>query len=237
MKDKENLEKEEELTKFTSTEEDERRRPPLLFLIILTTVTVLLALGLSLSAVLYMETNETINTIISTIKGDNSKKDAYIVTYSENTGLYQGGINLINQFPTSDEVGKLFSGENYVFNFSLLVGKKTEGVYYEITAVPDSSNTLESKDVKLYLEKNGTGVDLSFVKNKIKTFDLYDQSEYSEAVGKVIYKGYVTKEDIKKGKIDFVMRMWVSEDCIVDNNFSNKKFAVKVNTYATSKSK
>lgn len=38
---------------------------------------------------------------------------------------------------------------------------------------------------------------------------------------------------LKMEKIDFVMRMWVSEDAIVDSDYNNKTFAVKVNTYAS----
>lgn len=223
------LKKEEEL------EEEERRRPPLILLILLTTFAVLVALGLSFSAIGYLESNETINTIISTIKGDKDK-DAYIITYAENTGAYKGGINLSNQFPIPDSKGKLFTGENYVYNFALIVGKKTVGAYYELTAVPDYNNTLNPKYVKLYLEKNGEGVSMSYRNNNsVKVFSEYGYSEYEETDGKLIYKGYITEDDVNKGKIEFVMRMWVSEDALVDNNFNNKTFAVKVNTYARSK--
>ncbi len=147
------------------------------------------------------------------------------------------GIYLINQFPTKDEVGKLFQGKNYVFNFALLVGKKTAGAYYELTAVENNDNTLNPSFVKLYLEKNGEGVDMSYrANNRVKVFTEYQKSEHAEAVGRVIYKGYVTEEDAKVGKIDFVMRMWVSEDVVLDNEtaatYFNKIFGVKVNTYA-----
>lgn len=223
--------------KQIESEEDEKRRPPLILLILLTTVAVLIALGFSFSAISYLESNETINTIISTIKGKDDK-DSYIITYAENIGPYKGGINLINQFPTPDSKGKLFEGENYVYNFALIVGKKTAGSYYELTAIPDSNNTLKPDYVKLYLEKNGKGVPMSYRKNgKVKVFSEYKSSEYKEVDGKLIYSSFITEEDVKAGKIDFVMRMWVSEDAMVDNNFSNKTFAVKVNTYAVGKKK
>ena len=147
------------------------------------------------------------------------------------------GIYLINQFPTRDEVGKQFKGRNYVFTFSLLVGKKTAGAYYELTAIPGIDNTLDANYVKLYLEKNNKGVDLSYRENgRVKVFTEYKTSEHSEAIGRVIYSGYVTEEDAKVGKIDFVMRMWVTEDLELNENNSadyfNKKFSAKVNTYA-----
>lgn len=147
------------------------------------------------------------------------------------------GINLVNQFPTRDEVGKLFEGKNYIYTFTLIIGKKTVGAYYELTAVENNDNTLNPNYVKLYLEKNGTGVDMSYNDNKrVKVFTDYSKSEHDDAVGKVIYKGYISDEDAKRGKIDFKMRMWVSEDVRVNETnmqeFNNKKFGVKVNTYA-----
>ena len=213
-------------------EETKRRYPPFILLVLMTTVGVVGALGLSFSAVKYLESNETINTIISNIKG-NDNKDKYIITYVENSGEYENGINLINQFPIPDSKGKLFTGNNYVYVFSLIVGRKTEGAYYELTAVPDSRNNLKEEYVKLYLEKNGKAVSNSLRDNgKVKVFTEYSGSEYEGTEGKVIYKGTINKEDIKKGRIDFVMRMWISEDAVVDQNFNNKRFSVKVNTYA-----
>lgn len=213
-------------------EEDENRHPPLILLILLTTVGVMAALGFSFSTIKYIEGNETINTIISNIRGDDDK-DKYIITYVENIGGFKNGINLINQYPTSDSKGKLFEGENYVYNFALIVGKKTVDAYYEITAVPNRNNNLDPKYVKIYLEKNDKGVNFSYKNNnKVKVYTDYLNSEYEGTNGKVIYKGFITKEDVKKGRIDFTMRMWVSEDAVVDDNFTNKTFGVRVNTYA-----
>lgn len=146
------------------------------------------------------------------------------------------GIYLLNQYPTKDEVGKLFEGTNYVFKWTLMVGKKTKGAYYEITAVPDKNNNLNPSYVKIYLQKNDKDVDFSYKNNKVKVFTDYLDSEHEEAEGKVIYKGNITDEDVKNGKIDFAMRMWVSEDVKINENnmdqFNNKKFSVKVNVYA-----
>lgn len=236
MKDKDKIEDSEfknlNQENINQEDEDKRRYPPLILLVLLTTFAVLVALGLSFSAVRYLESNETINTIISNIKGEDDKKENYIITYAENVGGHESGINLVNQFPTPDSQGKLFSGDGYVYNFSLIVGKKTVGAYYEITAVPSTTNTLDPKYVKLYLEKNNQGVDMSYNGSKVKVFSEYQESEYNETQGKVIYKGKITEDDVKKGTIDFVMRLWVSEDMVVDNNFNNKTFSVKVNTYA-----
>ena len=67
---------------YYEEEETKRRFPPFFLLILLTTVGVVFALGLSFSAISLLESNETINTIISNIKG-NDNKDKYIITYVE----------------------------------------------------------------------------------------------------------------------------------------------------------
>ena len=208
--------------------------PSFISLTVLTTVAVIAALGLSFSTITLLEGNQTINTLISRIKGENDDKERYIVTYVENTGPYKNnGIYLVNQFPTSDSKGKLFEGENYVFHFSLLLGAKTKGVYYELTAVPNTDNSLNPKYVKLYLEKNGKGVNFSYnPNNKVKVFTDYKDSDYEDTDGKVIYQDYITESDVNNKKIDFVMRMWISEDAKVDEDFMNKTFGVKINTYA-----
>ena len=236
MDDNKKKEIDEKVTQYY-VEENERKYPSFIVLIFLTTFAVIAALGLSFSTITLLEGNQTINTLISRIKGENDDKERYIVTYVENTGPYKDkGIYLINQFPTSDSKGKLFEGENYVFHFSLLLGSKTKDVYYELTAVPNSDNTLNPKYVKLYLEKNGEGVNFSYnPNNKVKVFTDYKDSDYEETEGKVIYKDYITEADVKNKKIDFVMRMWISEDAKVDEDFMNKTFGVKINTYAKTK--
>ncbi|MGN1352949.1 MAG: hypothetical protein ACI4WF_02660 [Bacilli bacterium] len=236
MNDDKKKEIDEKVTEYY-VEENERKYPSFIVLLLLTTFAVIAALGLSFSTITLLEGNQTINTLISRIKGENDDKERYIVTYVENTGPYKDkGIYLINQFPTSDSKGKLFEGENYVFHFSLLLGSKTKDVYYELTAVPNSDNTLNPKYVKLYLEKNGEGVNFSYnPNNKVKVFTDYKDSDYEETEGKVIYQDYITEADVKNKKIDFVMRMWISEDAKVDEDFMNKTFGVKINTYAKTK--
>lgn len=236
MDDDKKKEIDEKVTQYY-VEENERKYPSFIVLIFLTTFAVIAALGLSFSTITLLEGNQTINTLISRIKGENDDKERYIVTYVENTGPYKDkGIYLINQFPTSDSKGKLFEGENYVFHFSLLLGSKTKDVYYELTAVPNNDNTLNPKYVKLYLEKNGEGVNFSYnPNNKVKVFTDYKDSDYEETEGKVIYQDYITEADVKNKKIDFVLRMWISEDAKVDEDFMNKTFGVKINTYAKTK--
>ena len=76
---------------------------------------------------------------------------------------------------------------------------------------------------------------------RVKVYTEYSESENKEAVGKVIYKDYITEDDVKLGKIDFVMRMWITEDLEITesiaNNYFNKKFVARVNIYALYKNK
>ena len=147
------------------------------------------------------------------------------------------GINLINQFPTPDEKGKLFEGVNYVYNFTLILGSKTKGAYYELTAIENQDNNLDPSYVKIYLEKNGQAVPFTIRENgRVKTFNEFSGSTHEGAEGKVILSDHVTEEDASKGKIEFKLRMWVSEDVKVNetnmDQFNNKKFGLRVNTYA-----
>lgn len=98
MDDKEKIEnnevesEKETIDTYYEEEETNRKYPSFILLILFTTFGVLLALGLSFSAISYMQSNETINTIISIIKGEDDDKDKYIITYVENTGNYENGI-------------------------------------------------------------------------------------------------------------------------------------------------
>ena len=147
------------------------------------------------------------------------------------------GINLVNQFPTPDEQGKLFEGTNYVYNFTLILGKKSTGAYYELTGIENKDNNLDPSYVKIYLEKNGQAVPFTIRDNgRVKTFNEFKNSTHEGAEGKVILSDHVTQEDVNRGKIQFKLRMWISEDVKVNENnmnlFNNKKFGLRVNTYA-----
>ncbi len=219
-------------------EETERKGPPFILLFLFTAFSILFVLGFSFSTIKFLQDNETINSLISKITGDKDEdtKDNYVITYSETVGgAGKNGIYLVNQFPTPDSEGKKFTGSNYVYNFSLIIGSKTVGAYYEFTAVPNATNTLNPSYVKLYLQKNGSDVKDSYKNNgKIKVFTDYNESKYKEETeGVVIYSGKITEDDAKRGRIDFVMRMWISEDVRVDEEFNNKTFGVRVNTYAS----
>ena len=82
--------------KYMEENENKRKMPSFILLILFTTVGIMFALGLSFSALNTLGGNETINTIISNITGnDNTGK--YIITYSENlNGDSKNGLSIIN---------------------------------------------------------------------------------------------------------------------------------------------
>lgn len=228
MKDRENelTESEEAYLEHIEEDDDERRGMPFFLLFLFTTIAVLFALGLSFSTINLLQNNETINSLIS------KNQDKYIITYSENINGNESNINLINQFPIPDYQGKQFNGQNEVYNFSLLVSENSAGLYYEFTAIPTitGADALDEKDVKIYLTKNKEDVDFSYKNGKVKVYTDYEPSK-NGSEGVVIYSGKITEEDAERGRIDFIMRMWVADETEVNDDFSNKKFGVKVNTY------
>ena len=232
MKDRDNelTESEKAYLEHIEEDDDERKEMPFFLLFLLTTVAVLFALGLSFSTINLLQKNETINSLIS------ESKDKYVITYAENINGTESSIYLINQFPIPDYQGKQFNGKNEVYNFSLLVSDNSAGLYYEFTAIPTitGNNALDEKDVKIYLTKNGKDVDFSYKNGKVKVYTDYETSKYGSE-GVVIYSDKITEEEAAEGRIDFVMRMWVAAETEVDDDFSNKKFGVKVNTCVTEK--
>ncbi len=240
MKDNDREYNEEELAEIQNELEDEARQkkyPPFILLFLFTTIAVLFALGLSFSTISFLQKNETINSIISSLT-DNDDEDKYLIVYDETVGDFSGGINLTNQFPIPDSKGKLFSGKNSVYNFSIVLGSATKDIYYEITAVPnnpDTNKTLNPNYVKLYLTKNeNEELTSTLLNGKVRTYSDYKKSTQEGVDGVVLYSDKVTKDDVEAGRINFTLRMWVSDNAIVDENFSNKTFAVKINIYAAS---
>ena len=88
MQDKKNIFSENNVNNEFEEDDDERRKGGIagfLLLALITTVGVMFALGLSFSAIKLMDSNETINTLISSLTGDDNQ-DKYIITYVESTG-------------------------------------------------------------------------------------------------------------------------------------------------------
>ena len=158
------------------------------------------------------------------------------IKYVFNEGLTKGNyIYLINQFPIQDDVGRKLSGEYKTFDFKLEFRKKALGASYDITLEKMVNSDINNSWIKIYLESDKVALNQSIRDNgRIKTFN--DYTLYSGKDNEIVlYQGKVTASDIAKGYKDFTLRMWISEDVIVDEEFNGKTIVARVNVYAVGK--
>ena len=131
-------------------------------------------------------------------------------------------INMTNVFPTADSVGKTLTGDKEYFDFSvsaLLNDNRKGKLVYEISLIPIAGNTIDEKDVRVYLTENSSDVSIS--SDMVNTYGDLPTSNY-HTDGKVIYRKVVND----KFHGNYVFRMWLSRDAKVDK--TSKKFGCKV---------
>ena len=140
---------EQEIELLEQEEEDEKeKRKKIIILILLLLILIIIIFMVSYSMFDYTKKGDTDNTVTS---------GELKFLYTENTGV-GNGINITNAFPVPDEVGKNYSTENYVFDFSINA-ELSDGVTvpYEVTARVAEKSELPSELIKIYLvERNGT---------------------------------------------------------------------------------
>lgn len=155
------------------------------------------------------------------------------MSYVESTN----GISLSNAMPINDTEGKNLIGEDNVFDFtvsSIIRGKTT--VNYEIVAekVAVDAAMVSDNDVRLYLQKKVadqyvdteiTGNPSPFVHNGVVS------ALGSPAEGMILYRGDFTSDKVIGGEFsaDFRLRMWLSEDSVIDD--VPRTFKIKINVY------
>lgn len=167
-------------------------------------------------------------------KPEPKKEKKIIFEFEENVG--NGNvIKLYNQLPTADNVGKNFTGENYVFEFKIRVNENALGIKYKILNEKVNNSTLDNKYIKTYLVKNNEAVPSVIRTNgKIKAFN-----EFTPVDGNsnkvVLYEDNVRQEDIKKGYISFVYKMWVGDDYPETDDMINKTFYTRISVDAYEK--
>lgn len=155
-----------------------------------------------------------------------------IFSYYENPGV-GNGIDLYNQFPVSDEVGKAFKGDNYVFEFKLILNKRSVGIKYNIVAERLEKSTLRNELVKIYLESDNKPLSSVFRNNgSVKTFNEFSDYEKANQKEKVIYTGVITKEEARRGYKNFVFKMWISDGVTMTSDDFQKTFKSRINVYA-----
>lgn len=181
-------------------EEEQKRLLIFVFIFVLLTLFVSFA-GFSLFKIKQGTNNNIINA------------GSVLFSFNEKTNA----INMQNTYPMTDEVGKKLSGDGEYFEFTIstkIESNEIKRLTYEITLTPIiTSNTIEEKDIRVYLEEDGKAV--SVTKNEVNSFvDLPDTSlEIRKTRSKQLYKKTVGTGALHTYKF----RMWVDKDHNVDN--------------------
>jgi len=154
-----------------------------------------------------------------------------MLTYTEG----KTGIILEEAFPMSDERGKLLTGTNNVFDFTVqaTLGKSTV-ISYEVTAVkiPITDMTpLEDNEVKLYLERAiDPEIEYQSILEPTNFIPISEATEVGSPEGSMILdEGVFFKEGVTIH--NYRLRMWVDEDTNLESGVA-KKYGIKINVYA-----
>lgn len=168
-------------------------------------------------------------TFISSQEGtkDNTIKSGTIsMTYTEDIN----GIMIDNAMPLSDAAGKLLSGQNQYFDFTVntkIVGQTS--VTYEVAAIKDNSSTLNDSDIKLYLEKQSSG---SY--EEILAPSNYKALSKTTEIGSPMGSMVLTKVTTKSSSTDnYRLRMWLADTATIDS--IAKTYTVRINIYGKAK--
>lgn len=148
------------------------------------------------------------------------------------------GISIKEAMPLSNQEGKLLSGDNNVYDFvvsSVISGVTT--VDYEVVAekIEFSDNQkLSDGNVRLYLQKmeKNQFKDTVLTSNPKPFIPNNEESVLgSPAEGMTLYKGsFDNKSTDKKSFNDsFRLRMWVSDDTVLDD--IQRTFKIRINVY------
>ncbi len=153
------------------------------------------------------------------------------LTYTEG----KTGIMLNEAYPMSDERGKMLTGENNVFDFTVQANlSRTMSIGYEVTAVkiPITDMTpLLDNEVKLYLER---AVDPDTTYSEIFAPSNFipreEQTEIGSPIGSMILdSGTFTQAGTTIH--NYRLRMWVDESTEIPSGEA-RKYGIKINVYA-----
>lgn len=239
------------MEKVNIEEGKNKKRKGIIILVILLLMLLLIVFMVSYSMFDYTKKGDTNNTVTS-------GKLQFL--YTENTGVGSGtgvgnGINITDALPVSDEIGKSYSTENYVFDFKI-TAKLSDNVTvpYEITARMAKKSELPTNFIKLYLvERNGSteieapltinnGVVRKFSELADTTVEIGTYEDGSKITEKTIYNGAASGLNYEK---NFRLRMWISDDANFDEvvqedgsvvyPYNDKGFTTTVNVYSVNK--
>ena len=182
---------------------------------------VLATIGVTFAVFTYTKLGTTENTVTTgTLK----------FLYTENTGV-GNGINIENAFPVSDEVGKGYNTDKYVFDFSVeATNSGVEEIPYEVTLRKKATSTLSESNIKVYLTDMTDEADTSIVSPTLYSALTQTTIDVDDEVEKTIYNGTVLGGELGYRK-DFRLRMWIDDKSNQDD-INGKTFVALVNVYA-----
>lgn len=161
-----------------------------------------------------------------------------IFAYNEGKDV-TNGIKIADALPVSDTEGKVLSAPNQTFDFQILSNIANTPIEYQVVAQTEADSTLSSNYVKVYLTSLTGGIEepvLGAIKGNavIKYSELLD-TDFPGQTGKVIYRETMNLAAGQKYSKSFRLRMWIAADTNINNaDYMNKRFSIKVNTFATS---
>ncbi len=228
-------------------EDNKEKRRKWIIILILLLLLMIITITLTYGVFVYTKEGNSDNEITTgTIK----------LLYTENSGIGKG-ISMTNALPVSDEEGKNYSTDDYVFDFKITAVVPNDNIInYEVTARMSKDSDLPIDIVKLYLvEKNGNiEIPAPLTIDSLKKVKLFSElkdttlasGNYSDGTSKVektLYNGSAFGKDYTQ---NFRLRMWVSEDSnftgldqkdgTIKYPYNDKTFSIKVNVYAKSDS-
>ena len=174
---------------------------------------VMITAGVTYALFTYTKLGSTENTITAgTIK----------FLYTENTGVGKG-IAITNALPVSDDTGKAYDTDGYVFDFKITaVNSGTTAIPYEITLRQKADSTLSSDIVKVYLTDKTGGTETQIVAPTIFSALTNTTVNVGSNIEKTLTTQSVPAKD-KNYEKDYRLRMWIDESA---------DFSATVYTYA-----
>ena len=187
---------------------------------------VLITVGVTYAVFTYTKQGSTENTVTAgTLK--------FLYIENESVG---NGISISEAVPVSDTIGKSYSTEGQVFDFTIEATNTSNDIIpYEITLRKKNISTLKEDAVKVYLTDMTEGTDTEILTPTLYSKLVQTDIDVGEEIEKTIYDGVVngnTSNYLKK----FRLRMWIDENVDLSNEeYSGKTFTATVNVYSNAK--
>ena len=197
-------------------EKNSERREQSVVIVVLLFMLVLLVIGVTYAAFSYTKKGEVENKISTA---------TMTMNYIEGTK----GITISNSMPVTEEVGKLLSGEDDTYDFSVDVGiTGAQALIYEITAAKDNTrSTIDNSDVRLYLQ---SGPSTSSYNKEVLQPTAYTPLEIDDEFGASAGEMVLAKVGATSSMTThYRLRMWIDSSYEVGS--TSGLFYATVNVY------